>query len=110
MKEIEIGTDIIENSRLNSKVIEKFLSNKELQKYNLVIDDEAKKQYAAGRWAAKESIIKASNKTIKYSEIEIFNNDNGKPEVYINGVKNDNFKISISHEKNYSIAFCIFIK
>lgn len=57
----------------------------------------------AGKFAAKEAIVKANNdfKTKSFKEIEILNDVNGKP--YF-----DNFSISISHEDDYAIAIASY--
>jgi len=53
----------------------------------------------AGKFAAKEAIIKADNnyKTISFSEIEILNDNKGNPYFA-------EFSISISHEDDFAIA------
>ena len=35
------------------------------------------------------------------------NDDKGKPFVLVNGERKDNIHISLSHEKEYSIAFAV---
>lgn len=59
----------------------------------------------AGKFAAKEAIVKANNefKNRSFKEIEILNDEHGKP--YFN-----NFSISISHEDDYAIAIASYIK
>jgi holo-[acyl-carrier protein] synthase len=69
--------------------------------------EEAKQQFAAGRWAAKESIVKASSKKIIFSDIEILAGLCGKPTIYINGEKTEDILVSISHEDEHSIAVAI---
>lgn len=59
----------------------------------------------AGKFAAKEAIVKANNdfKNRSFKEIEILNDKHGKP--YFS-----NFSISISHEDDYAIAIASYIK
>jgi holo-[acyl-carrier protein] synthase len=94
-----IGVDIVQHNRVNEKIARKILTKKEL----LILEKKANKiEYLASRFAAKEAIIKATNKKYLFKDIEVLNTAGGSP--YCN-IKN--CKISISHEKNYSIAFCI---
>lgn len=57
----------------------------------------------AGKFAAKEAIVKANNdfKNKSFKEIEILNDESGKP--YFNS-----FSISISHEDDYAIAIASY--
>ncbi len=57
----------------------------------------------AGKFAAKEAIIKATGKKIPFNEIEILNRADGAPFTNI-----ANVKISVSHEKEYATAIAIF--
>ena len=102
---MNIGCDIVENNRLKNKkqeFINYILTKKEQEEYN-------KKglTYLTGRFAAKEAIMKCLNNTkeLTYLDIEILNNKIGEPIVNI-----DNIKISISHEKNYTIAVALKLK
>jgi len=109
---IGLGIDIIENSRvskrLNNEFINTILTEKEKEIY---ISRKSRKQleFLSGRIAAKEAIIKAISdfENPHMLELEISNNEKGKP--YIN-FKNYNILISISHEKNYTVAEAILIK
>lgn len=65
-------------------------------------------RHFAGRFAAKEAIIKALDETfmpIGWKDIKILNHENGKPYCQIN---NPEFRhtiyLSISHSDNYAIA------
>ena len=64
----------------------------------------------AGKFCAKESVIKALGRKIPMKEIEIINNKEGKPEVRIKGRLNKNIKCSISHCEDYAIACAIISK
>ncbi|MGB9694789.1 MAG: holo-ACP synthase [Caldisericaceae bacterium] len=63
-------------------------------------------QTLAGKFAAKESVIKLSGKFIPFQKIEILNNDKGIPCV----VGNDNIMISISHEREFAVAVAVEVK
>ncbi len=105
-----IGTDIISKKRIdNSNVKTRFLNDDELKILEgLNGDDQI--DFISGRWAAKESIIKASNKKITFSQISILKSESGQPVVYIDGEYKENIKVSISHEKDYTVAFSIITK
>lgn len=115
------GTDIIEIDRIQ-KSIE---NNKEafLRKIYTPFEIEyceskrkAKYQHYAGRFAAKEAIFKAISETlddkyeIKWTDVEIINNENGKPSVHFLESKFDlQCEISISHCRKYAVATVIAI-
>ena len=67
-------------------------------------------QFFAGRFAAKEAIKKATSSNekhsaLKFKSIEVFNHKSGKPGV--NFEDNAIVDLSISHDGNYAIAFCV---
>lgn len=102
---MNIGCDIVENKRLKNKkqsFINYVLTNKEQEEYQ-------KKglPYLTGRFAAKEAIMKClkNTKELNYLDIEILNNEDEQPITNI-----ENIIISISHEKNYTIAVALKIK
>ena len=64
----------------------------------------------AGKFCAKESVIKALGKKIPFCSIEIINDIRGQPQVYIKRKKNDKIKCSISHAGEYAIAYVIINK
>ena len=81
--------------------------------------------FFAKRFAAKEAFSKSLGSgfrnNLNFKEIIVKNNRSGKPFFYINKkiktiiskklkIKKFNFFLSISDEKNYSIAFVIFQK
>lgn len=67
--------------------------------------------HLAARFAVKEAVIKALRKPdeLKLKDIEIKNNSDGSPEVKIPGL-DKKFLISISHEKDYTVAMVVVIK
>lgn len=72
------------------------------------------------RFAAKEALIKAigTDVFIPLTDIEIINNENGVPSVNARGRLNEIFKkesikrclLSLSHEKEFGIAFVVLEK
>ncbi|RAK07765.1 holo-[acyl-carrier-protein] synthase [Halanaerobium saccharolyticum] len=116
---IGTGIDIVKNSRIE-RLIEKY-GTRFLKKVYLDNEIEYCKSKVnstpsfAARFAAKEAVLKALGTGMRknsWHDIEIFNNQLGKPEVRLFkrtavraeelGVKN--IFLSISHEKKYSVA------
>ena len=114
---IRTGIDIIEIERVKQSIQDtegkfcervytqkeiEYCESKKMQKY----------QHYAARFAAKEAVLKAisqlleSKFDIKWKEIEVLNDKDGRP--YVNllkqGFKIENIDISISHCKNYAVA------
>ena len=107
---IGIGCDIIKISRLKNKE-EKFLSlvlSENEQKIYNSRKGKQKLQFLAGRFCAKEAIIKALPKkdTLAMAQIDIFY-EQEKPYCII---KNYKVHLSISHENEYAIAYAIIEK
>ena len=127
MQTLGIGVDIIKNSRIKKSINKKtFLSKIYSQKE--ILDSKNKKNkvsFFSKRFAAKEAFSKALGTGFKYGlnfkDITIINHKNGKPAFKINSKLNllikKKFKISqfntflsLSDEKNYSIAYVIIEK
>jgi holo-[acyl-carrier protein] synthase len=118
-----IGTDIIETVRI-AQMIEKhgelFLSRvftaREIQYCST---RRAANQHYAGRWAAKEAVLKVLGtgwaKGIQWTDIEVVNEVSGAPTIRLanraaeiaaeRGIRN--VMISISHCRAYATAFAI---
>lgn len=120
------GTDIIEIERIKKSIEDEktgkiflkkvytekeieYCESKKVQKY----------QHYAARFAAKEAAFKAISEQIedKYSitwkDIEITNNEQGRPELNFIGIilKNiENIDLSISHCKEYAVANVTLLK
>lgn len=115
------GTDIIEIERVKEAIEnggESFLNRVFTQ--NEIKYCESKKsvkyQHYAARFSAKEAVFKAISKfldnkfDIGWKEVEIINDDSGRPEVKIYKkeiAEKLNVDISISHCKNYTTATAI---
>ena len=114
---IRTGIDIIEIERVRNSIEEtdgkfcervftqkeiEYCESKKVQKY----------QHYAARFAAKEAVLKAisqlleSKFDIEWKQIEVLNDENGRP--YVNllkeGIKINDIDISISHCKEYAVA------
>ncbi len=116
---IHIGIDIVENKRIE-KVYQRFgeIFLKKVYTDNEIEYCLKKKTFIpclSARFAAKEATIKAYyqafNQLINYKNIEILGKEGKPAEIllhnYINHTKILNMSLSISHEKNYSVATVI---
>lgn len=77
--------------------------------------------HLAGRFGAKEAFLKAIGTGwrmgIKWTDIEVIKDENGKPKINIYGILNDiilkkgikEILVSISHERDYAIAEVILV-
>jgi holo-[acyl-carrier protein] synthase len=124
MKILGIGVDIIQNSRIKKLIIKKSFINRSFGKQEIELSKKVKNKvnYFAKRFAAKESFVKSLGTgfraNLNLKDIEILNDKLGKPYFFISkkihNIINKKFKIkgfnlflSISDEKDYSIAFTI---
>lgn len=110
-----IGIDIVSNERirrLHEKFGERFyrkiMTEREIS-YCLNFSDPI--PHIAGRFAAKEAVIKALGKPkgLSLNGIEILNNQRGVPEVFLKGERDKRVLITISHEKSHTVAFAIVL-
>jgi holo-[acyl-carrier protein] synthase len=118
-----IGTDIVECPRIG-KMIEQ---HGEIFLRRVYTDREIRYcqarthaiEHFAGRWAAKEAILKAMGtgrtRGIAWTHIEVRNGQEGQPKVMIGGVAREvarergigEILISISHCRTYATAYAI---
>tara|TARA_B100001741_G_C16543925_1_gene595786 strand:+ start:512 stop:898 length:387 start_codon:yes stop_codon:yes gene_type:complete len=127
MKILGLGVDIILNKRINNLIKNKKFINRTFAISEIINSkkNSNKTNYFAKRFAAKESLVKAIGSGfrdgINLKDIVISNNKFGKPYYIINNkIKNflkkkmnsNNFELflSITDEKDYSIAFTIIQK
>ena len=127
MKILGVGVDIIENRRIKNSIksksfITRTFSAREIKFSKKILN---KSNFFSKRFAAKEAFAKSLGtgfrKDLNFKDIEILNDKMGKPYYYkskkINNLINSIFKIkkydlflSISDEKDYSVAFTIIQK
>ena len=124
MKKIGIGVDIIHNKRIKNSIKNKNFLKRVFGSYELLRSKKIsnKTNYFAKRFAAKESLSKALGTGFKdglnFKDIQILNNKIGKPYYLINKkienfikkkkkLKNFDLFLSISDERDHSIAFTI---
>ena len=124
MKILGIGVDIIENKRLkkllkNESFLKRIYGKKEIELSKKIKN---KINFFAKRFAAKESFAKSLGtgirKELNFKDIQILNDKIGKPyylktkkisKIIYNKYKTKMFDLflSISDEKDYSVAFTI---
>jgi holo-[acyl-carrier protein] synthase len=127
MKTVGIGVDIIDNKRFkklikDKKFINRIFSKKEISASKKKLN---KINFFSNRFAAKESFAKALGtgfrNNLNFKDIEILNDNLGKPFYLINNkikqiikknkkIANFELFLSISDEKDYSVAFTIIQK
>lgn len=114
---IRTGVDIIEIERIKQSIEEtdgKFCERVYTQKEIEYCESKKtqKYQHYAARFAAKEAVFKAisqlldSKFDIEWKDIEILNDENGRPCVNLlkKDINIDDIDISISHCKTYAVA------
>ena len=122
MKIVGIGVDLVENKRIkssikNKKFISRIFSRDEILNSKKIFN---RINYLSKRFAAKEALAKALGTGFRdglnFKDIEVANNKLGKPYYILNSklkklikkkrkIKNFNLFLSISDEKEYSVAF-----
>ena len=127
MRILGIGVDIIQNKRIKSSIknklfVSRTFGNKEIYFSKNTSD---KTNYFAKRFAAKEALAKSIGtgfrNNLNFKDIQIFNDKIGKPYYQkskkIDKIINKRFKVktydlflSISDEKEYSVAFTMIEK
>ena len=127
MQILGIGVDIISNLRIkksikNNSFVNRVFSKSEVYQSKKTLN---KSNYFSKRFAAKEAFMKALGTGFRFNanfkDISVINNKEGKPELKVTNnikkllinrlkVKKFNLFISLSDEKNYSIAFVVIQK
>lgn len=123
MKILGIGTDIIECLRI-AQMIERhgeLFINRVYTPYEIRYCSSRKQatQHYAGRWAAKEAVLKALGtgwrRGISWRDIEVRNDSQGKPVVGLRGGARDlveqlgirEMLVSISHCRSHAMAYAL---
>jgi holo-[acyl-carrier protein] synthase len=117
-----IGTDIVEVKRVEKMVAKgrRYLETLFTEKEIYYCETKARKsEHYAARYAAKEAVLKALGTGwrggLAYSDIEITNEELGKPQILVRGEVRKFFEhhqirqtsISLSHTKEIAIAIII---
>ncbi|MBP5357694.1 MAG: holo-ACP synthase [Treponema sp.] len=121
-----IGCDIVFVSRLqkwikNPDIIRRYFHPKEMAFETM--SDQRLCEYYAVRFAAKEAFSKALGTGLRgfeLSDIHVENNENGKPELFLENKaksvtdslcgENARVHLSLSHEKEYALAYVVIEK
>jgi holo-[acyl-carrier protein] synthase len=125
MAVIGIGTDIVECLRIAQMIerhgelfLNRVFTSREIEYCSA---RKAATQHYAGRWAAKEAILKALgtgwSRGIQWRDMEIRNDSAGKPSVALGGGAREmceqlgvvDMLISISHCRSHATAFAIAV-
>lgn len=106
-----VGIDIIELKRIEQlierteKFADRILTIEEKKKYE-TLSGKRKIEFLAGRFSAKEAYSKAVGtgigKELSFLDIEISQDENGKP--YIHRPIKNGVHLSISHSKEYAVS------
>ena len=127
MKTLGIGVDIVDNKRIKNLLKNKIFISRTYSKKEIIISKKIsnKINFFSKRFAAKESLSKALGtgfrNNLNFKDIEILNDKLGKPYYLVSSkikqlVKKEKkiskfqLFLSISDEKEYSIAFTIIQK
>ncbi|HPZ07278.1 MAG TPA: holo-ACP synthase [Candidatus Eremiobacteraeota bacterium] len=115
-----IGTDIIEIDRIkkaceNPRFIDRVFTEREKDYSSSKVRSA---QHFAARFASKEATMKALGKGFSFQDIEVVNNEEGKPEILLHGNAKeyaqksgiDKIFLTISHSQNMAIAFVVMRK
>lgn len=114
-----IGVDIIDIERIGRSIdrygnrfLERVFTEQEIAYCN------SRTESLAVRWAAKEAVAKALGTgigVVNWREIEVVNDANRRPALRLHGAAADlaaqlgieKFSISLSHAKDYAVAFVV---
>lgn len=117
---VGIGVDIVEIDRFKTlierwgeRLLNRIFTQREI---DYCLSKGNPYQHFAGRFAAKEAISKAISTgwsgIFRWKDVEILNNENGKPVVIVYNQLREQFNfclfhVSISHSLNYAVSFAI---
>lgn len=125
MEIVGIGTDIVECVRIGQMIekhaeqfLERVFTPRELRYCQ---GRKHATEHFAGRWAAKEAILKCLGtgwkKGISWTDIEVRNNFDGAPQVFLGGAAKERAQlllisdiwITISHCRAYATAYALAV-
>jgi holo-[acyl-carrier protein] synthase len=125
MNILGIGTDIVECLRI-AQMIERhgeLFLQRVFTPHEIAYcqDRKAATQHFAGRWAAKESVLKAMGtgwtRGISWQDVEVRNEFGGKPQIVLEGGAKEicgsmgieRVLISLSHCRHYATAYAVAV-
>ncbi len=98
-----VSVDRIRDIKHKEKFLCKVLTSHEINQYHSLTNPDRQDQWLAGRFAAKEAIIKVIQPFISMSDIELEIRNDKLLFHYNDSI----IHVSISHEKNYAIAIAL---
>jgi holo-[acyl-carrier protein] synthase len=123
MSIIGIGTDIVENARIKKMIeqhgehfVERVFTAREIQ---YCTERKTSEQHFAARWAAKEAVLKVLGTGwiagITWTDVEVVKDASGAPHIDLHGEAADiaaekgidEIQITLSHCKEYAVAFAV---
>ena len=113
-----VGTDMVEIARIagvcarQPRFVERILTPAERAYCQSCRANPA--QHIAGRWCAKEAIAKAVGRPLRWQEVEILPDANGKPVVHLHGasaqaVGEGQLLVSITHTRTLAQAIALWV-
>ncbi|MDH5796831.1 MAG: holo-ACP synthase [Anaplasmataceae bacterium] len=113
---MKIGVDIVEKSRIASiidkfqeKTLRRIFAENELKRGKEIKNNKLRYGFFAKRFAAKEALIKAHGKKLLFKDIEVNNNEYGKPLLYYKKTHIKQAELSLSDDGDYAIAMLILL-
>jgi holo-[acyl-carrier protein] synthase len=126
MEIVGIGTDIVECLRIGRMIEQhgELFLNRVFTEREVRYCQARKRatEHFAGRWAAKEAILKCLGsgwrKGLCWTDMEIRNDPNGKPDVFLCGAAKESaqqlrisiIQLSISHCRAYATAYAVALR
>lgn len=123
---VGIGTDIIEVPRIALMIqkhgelfVRRVYTTHEIEYCS---QRKAANQHFAGRWAAKEAVLKALgtgwSKGVQWTDIEVHNDTGGRPKIRLAGAARDlcqqreigEILITISHCRTFAVAYAVAMR
>ena len=117
MQIVGIGVDLVEVARVEAAIekwgkrfVKRVFTPAEAEYCEL---HAARGIHYAARFAAKEAVRKATGENLKWTDVEITNEVQGKPVVRLSGrnltggTENTRILLSISHTDEYAVAYVV---
>lgn len=106
-----LGVDIARIDRFDARMAERFLTEREREKYSSFTCEKRRKEYLAGHWAAKEAFVKALGTgfgKISPKDVEVVYDQKGVPSLVFKGESLvGKGLVSISHDGDYVVAVVV---
>jgi holo-[acyl-carrier protein] synthase len=111
---VGIGTDIVELARIEKVGVERLIHKVLTPAEQALVPTQAKRrrEYVAGRFAAKEAIAKALGTGLgsgfAFTDVEIVADTYGAPKAcWVNDSEKPHIHLSISHSERYAVAMVV---